>query len=777
MDWRSKIQSLIQFLFGCTIIILIFCTTNIVNQVGRGVLNEKRNIDLGRIDLGFKSRRNIGSMKTVTSFVSDVVDAALSGDDLTTQYTGTMNMADEYDRWFADLYQPSKLMASFAAIEHSTSTASYLGYGLEKKGEHERARSMFPDHLNVKPYHVMTVFATDLSEWQQRILEEAPDAFHDEKAETAKSAHGFGVAYPPDKAHPQVRRTVLRMTKSTVAPSTGTQATEAHYQANVTDDPMTLHNAFATFVGSTVVYRTKNITGSEYTDDMKSKTVAIKNITDADLKTNLKGRVPGTNHLLFGAKSTPENAPKYLVDEYEPKAMQYYFEHDETFDNIRTQEDGLAQLKKVLAGNNIADILTSHYFAVVNASGDDNTHYYSFESVHMYETPVPSCSTGEDKCKRCIRPDDQDPLSDTDETQCRANLELLMGLSGRNSLYLQQCNKDQRDTKPAIVWPMYAWTLNLLTLPATYLDKIVADETDVAKKEKILLAVQDDKGKAVVATGRTSLGSNMDTDSEINVRAMTLEQRREIVSGKTYVTLSDEKLRNVCLAEKTPSVVLSAMSQCVAKEDDFRVALRHGAVITLFIGVIIYMFFGLFCYGACFNIARINNWWNKKLRQGEEDKLFVLQWVTNTRLRSEFVAAAVDYGNEIYFGWKVADGVLLFFTVVLYVGLLIVLGFVSSFISEVGPTCSSSDTVTDTVTASLEMMYTTQGRADQLYVKDFVGIFFVVIGWIFFVFPVVGVIVNLVELRMGRGLLSASSDTKTSGGGAPVYMQVGTNIP
>ncbi len=762
--------------------------TNIVNQVGRGVLNEKRNINLARIDVGFKTRRNIEDMNTVTTFVGSVVDAALRGDinsmddasgllnDLTTQYTGTMNMADEYDRWFADLYKPSKLVASFAAIEDSTSTASYLGYGLEKKGEYERARSMFPDHLNVHPYDVMTVFASDLSEWQQYILEKAPDAFHDEEAETAKSAHGFGIAYTADKAHPQVRRTVLRMTKSTVAPSTRTQATDAHYNANFTDDPMTLHNAFATFVGSTVVYRTKNITGSEYTDDMKSKTVGIKTITDADLKTNLKDRVPGTNHLLFGAKSTPENAPKYLVDNLVPSGMQYYFEHDEAFDNILTETDGLAKLKTVLADNNITDILSSHYFAVVNASGDGNTHYYSFESVYMYETPVPSCSTGTDKCKRCIRLDDEDPLSEKDETQCRVNLELLMGLSGRNSLYLKQCNKDQRDTQPAIVWPMYAWTLNLLTLPQTYLDMIVADETEDAKKEKILVAVQDDKGKAVDNNDRLLLESGQETDSEINVRTMTLEQRRAIVSGKTYVTLTDEKLRNVCLAEKTPSVELGAMGQCVAKEQDFRSALRNGGVITLFIGVIIYMSFGLFLYGAVFNFLGINEWMGYTLRDGEKDRLFVLQWASNTRFRSEFVAWRKGYGGDLLFHWKFLDGVLFVLTVVLYVGLIIVLGAVSSFISEVGPTCSSGGTVTDKVTASLEMMYTAQGRADQLYVKDFVGIFFVVIGWIFFVFPVVGVIVNLVENRRNGGILPASS-TKETVEESKVYMQVATNIP
>lgn len=762
-DSTKRYRTIPQIIFGIVVFLLIADIFYVLIRVSGGELNEKRNINLTTVDNGFASRRSDDTTK--------------------------MNMADEYDRWFADLYRPSSVLSSSKETEINTSTASYLRYGLQSQSKIAWARAMFPAHLNVQRYKIITVQLTDLPEWQQRVVGEAPDAFHNEIAEIAKSAHGFGVQYDPDVQFSQVRRAGLRMRKSTVQPS-GTEAPTDKYS----NGTATLQTVFDKFVTKTPVYRTKSIKYADYTPSMKQNTISIENITSQyeDFKKKVYGRVPGPDtDQLFDVGTDSGYAPKYIVKALAktPTDMQYYFEHDEDFDNILSMTSAMINLRsvfldKTILDSNIAKFVNAHYFPIVNASGDGSTHYYSFEEVVMYETPVPSCKTGDIGCAPCMRLDGEDALLEEAETQCRDNFELLMGLSGTNDLYLHQCNKDKRDAKPGIVWPMYAWTLNLLTLPDAYLTKITRDETEEDKK--IHVAVQEKGGKELKIGNRISIGKKLEeAGNEINVMEMDLATRRAIVSGMTYATVADEEKRNVCLADTAPTVELNEMGQCVAHEGFFRDVFVSGGVLALFVGVLIYAIFGLFFYGVFGNIARI--WeieWGKykfKLNPGEDRKWFILQWFSHTRQRSELVEFCIgDKSRGLE--WGFLDFVLFVITFVLHICLLVVLAHVTVFINEVGPTCGSDNTV---ALENLEAMYTLQGRKDQLYVKNVFGIFFLVTGWVFFVAIGIGILVNLVELglnmRAVRMQKNGSRDTNPNGGGSVnnVYVELpgDANVP
>ena len=126
----------IQILFGIVVATLIVNIIYTLAQVSYGELKEKRNIDLSKIEKGFPSRRKKDTMKT--------------------------KMADEYDRWFADLYRPSSVLSPSHETEATTSTAAYLRYGLESQSKLAWARAMFPAHLNVESYKMITVPLEDL---------------------------------------------------------------------------------------------------------------------------------------------------------------------------------------------------------------------------------------------------------------------------------------------------------------------------------------------------------------------------------------------------------------------------------------------------------------------------------------------------------------------------------------------------------------------------------------------------------------------------------------
>ncbi len=657
---NRKINSCLQVVWFFVLVVLAIALILIMVASGDGGIDEKRNIDLAKINPGIDSNNAV------------------------------RNKVAEYKMWFSGLYNDKTT---------ATSTAGYLRYTIMDNDDgtdtanfiEERADFIFPEDLTVKPFYVKTVEKEELSDWQKHILHVSPEAFTDHTVEEEKLSKAFNVAYTYNTLDPKplVKRTVLRKHRSESFP-----------------------------VDSGLVDGTSDIGGKE---------------TEFD---DIRDNFPSEGY----AKETGLLHFKTLLG----------------LDNTTVASKKLETVYFTRAGTKTN--------ATTNAT-IPITYYHWFTEVDMYEkvVPDPVCATSE--CALCYRlTNATEQLKDEERKSCQKNFNLLMGMHPSMDKYLKQCNHKHR--VPTIVWPMYAWTLNILTLPAKYLTDMNAEEK--GDDTKIMVGLkkveEDDDGifENFSKDGADKLKFT-DSNAKVNIADLSKEDRQNIVFGNAIFKL-DETSYRLCLVDEAPQSTLQKQSQCVRYEESFRYAFKNGAVLTLFSFMLVCIV--LLIVGVFINLS--------KLFAGTENDVngrpFVLQYASDFRRKCELYAylIRVDQFNDtkddkkkwkdytefdltMFLGFIVP----LFVILVSLLGFVIVLSYTSVWNNGIGPTCSDLDID----------MYTAAGLDQQTYVKDVLVLFFLWSGWIF-----VGVLIVLSFVAVWF-----TGDVATNAGGAmtaPTYVQI-----
>lgn len=557
----------------------------------------------------------------------------------------------------------------------NTSTAAYLRYTMDNDDGsdglnflEERANFMFPEHLQTTAYKVQTVEKEALSDWQRHVLHVSPEAFTHDETEKAQENVSFTDAYQHDDSRPLVKRTVLRKHKAESLPPGSGLINGNTYIANKESEFSNIRNEFP-----------QSPDGFAREIGLQKFESILGKSTTEDLSTELK---------------------------------KLYFTHDESR-NVSNTTNG-----------------TTTYTTVTTA------YFVWFIEVDMYEKVVPGCDIASTDCDKCYRPvkdvksGNLSALTSDELKTCRQNFNLLMGLDTRMNAYFEQCNRDER--LPTIVWPLYAWTLNTLTLPGKYLTDMTGKEK-VADNKKIMVelkAVRDSDLKTSTAFSEDVVFKTK--DEKIDISTLSKEDRELIAFGEAKVTLADKTEYRICLVEEVSQSTLQEQGQCVKDEESLRYMFKHFLVVTLLIFLLIYVvvFLG---GGAALNLNKLRV--PEKIDTDILQRPFVLQYATDFRRKCELYAVGIKYRNwEKYSTSPTMLNFALILLGPLFVILASLLGFVIVLIwtltlnNGIGPTCNFEIDV-----------YTAEGLEHQKYIELFLVPFFLWSGWIFVVFLIIGI--------------------------------------
>lgn len=658
------------------------------------------------------------------------------------------SMENEFDRWFVDLYAPPRLVHANELTTENTTTSAYLGFDLEFLDDKNRAQWMFPRHLNTKDFQVITVLKKDLPAWKQHVLDLDGSAFDIPSTEEAQSGKPFGKAYARDPAKHTVKRTSIRMVMGTSAPS----GERDKAGGDAYKDETKASAAFATFKeNKDVVYRRRSMEMSKYDDSMRSKTTTMEQLPVSTIKTELNKDALDKNIDEIRSITVADgvSVPAYIVDSHDShtnNGTKYYFEHDDNFRYVFSHSAAKNKLEGVLTEDTITKKLSEYYFEV---TGSGQTAYYWFETTDMYETLVPSCKTDGDTCKSCYVSSNE-TLTDDDLKACTNNFNTLMGIINGNEEHLKQCNRHKRGDLPGVIWPMYAWTLQVLRMPTKYFNLV---------KSGIYVSVQDH----IPAGATHSIGDVTDGTKDIDVQTFDHVTRSQIAYGKMHAVLDTDKKNTLCMVPQTLGANRVHMNECVAGEQVFRNTARNGGIVLLFVGVLIYTFVGLFVWGSLGHLFGFNA--DEKTKKKEENRIFPLQYFSETRPQAEITQWLPLWGLE---KWQnAANWISIVVLVVLFVSILIVLFFVSLLLPKIGPSCGLSGKAHEELFA----MYTSEGKDAQSYVKNTVAFPFVFVSWFVVVVLVLGAVLNIYE--NGRTTKTPGDKENTPGPGqSNMYMAI-----
>lgn len=558
----------------------------------------------------------------------------------------------------------------------NTSTAAYLRYTMDNDDGseglnfiEERANFMFPEHLQTTAYKVQTVEKEALSDWQRHVLHVSPEAFTHSGTEKAKENVSFTDAYKHDDNLPLVKRTVLRKHKAESLPA-----------------------------GSGLIDGNNYLTGKE------SEFIKIRDEFPQS---------PDGFAREIGLQKFESILVKSTTDDLSTELKKLYFTHDEPR-NVSNTTDG-----------------TTTYTMVATP------YFVWFTEVDMYEKVVPGCDIASTDCDKCYRPvkdvksRDLSALTSDELKTCRQNFNLLMGLDTRMNAYLEQCNGDEK--LPTIVWPLYAWTLNTLTLPVKYLTDMKAKEKVADNKEIMveLKAVRDSDLKTSTAFSEDVVFKTKDEKKDIS--KLSKEDRELIAFGKAKVTLADKTEYRICLVEEVSQSTLQEQGQCVQYEESIRYMFKHFLVVTLLIFMLVYVV--IFLGGG----AGVNLYKLAAGSTGDADVLarpFVLQYATDFRRKCELYAVGMKYANWPKYSENKTWGrfvlilmLALFFILASLAGLVAVLSFTWAWSGGIGPTCNNFEID----------VYTVEGLEHQKYIELFLVPFFLWSGWIFVVSLIIGI--------------------------------------
>lgn len=557
----------------------------------------------------------------------------------------------------------------------NTSTAAYLRYTMDNDDGsdglnflEERANFMFPEHLQTTAYKVQTVEKEALSDWQRHVLHVSPDAFTHSATENAKENVSFTDAYQHDDSRPLVKRTVLRKHKAESLPAGSVLVNGNNYILNKDSEFSNIRNEFP--------------------------------------------QSPDGFAREIGLQKFESILDKSTTDELSTELKKLYFTHDESR-NVSNTTNG-----------------TTTYTTVTTA------YFVWFIEVDMYEKVVPGCDIASTDCDKCYRPvkdvksGDLSALTSDELKTCRQNFNLLMGLDPRMNAYLEQCNVDEK--LPTIVWPLYAWTLNTLTLPAKYLTGMTGMETGVDNK-KIFVELKAVRGNDLKNYVKFSGNVSFTKDEKKDISTLSKEDRELIAFGQAKVTFADKTEYRICLVEEVSQSTLQEQGQCVKHEESLRYMFKHFLVVTLLIFLLIYVvvFLG---GGAVLNLLKL-----QVAGSNDMDVLqrpFVLQYVTDFRRKSELYAVGMKWGDWPKYSTNPTGlNLALILLVPLAVILVSLIGFVFVLIwtwilnNGIGPMCNDFEID----------VYTAEGLEHQKYIEQFLVPFFLWSGWIFVVFLIIGI--------------------------------------